>query len=1512
MPTVTHPLSMTTLYRIAGQLVRPLVVGLALTVVACSSGSSSSGSTTAPPEPAPPAQIAVSGMAVKGPLAFADVAVYTVDTAVQDWRGERVATGTTDEFANFTGVMLEQPVAGHYIVDVTANNGTLDLNTGTAPVMQRLSLLASGADIRQGHRLYATSLTTLACSLAALTGVADASADAAYADALQRVADVLGFGLLSAPDAFTAAPVYPGEAVADARERLAHRMAIEAVSTIVYRLQAQTGFDADRVIEALAQDMADGTLDGLDKQGAAVVGFLAIDNASHWFESLPVAHLPIPNTQRDGQRFPSDPYTIADVHQLMVWERAALGIDLPTPLPVPAALKPVPIGFDLDRDGWPDRSDFDDDGDGILDVFDDFTNLASIQATAADTVFDKQRRHLYLSAKDDRKVYAFDVTSGELVSEWQFAYMPEHMYLQASRNELYIALLAREHSSYWWDDEQYGYIAVIDLATGELARTLEIRIDPYDLVVTAAGKLVVSSGSGQWADILAVDAASGAELGAARIRQQSRLALHPNERWVYTAGTESSLGDIGKFDLSGDGITALYNSLSQGVHRVSGGLTISEDGAYLVTHGGDVFQLSSQRSEDMLHVTSLTAGAVAAAHFDAENNLLFTVETDIHSTTFIRHYNASSLLLIGERITSAAVSALYGYYDELLIVQDNNGNGVEIGRTDHPCPDCGNNTAPIAYFTVNPATGGDTTTTYTFDASASTDAESALRFRWDWESDGSYDTELSAEPAISRDFDLAGSKYITLQAVDTAGLYTTYRLQLDVAQGFDDEFAFELPFEVTAAEYDEGRGKLYATDRQNRRLYIVDLASGLVETHFEFAHMPERMAVTPDGRRLYVALATRDHSAYWWEEDQNGFIAVFDLEKGEKLSEFEIAIDPYDLVATDAGKLVVTSGSGQWTYIIAYDVASQSELGKARTYDGSVLSLHPNQQWVYAANRGLTPSDIEKFDISGEGIVELYDSPYHGDHRMSGGVWVTPDGDRLITRGGDVFAATGDVATDMTYLQGLSAGIVNGLHFDITTNLVFTLEKSVGIAVLNYYNLSTMEFVDQVELDSDPAFTFTTGDSVFTLASGNSSTLVYFVPHPCIECGLNTAPIAAFSVNPDVQVSTQDDITFSAAASSDAESELLYRWDWDADGVYDTPYSDQYTVIKNYPLGGTKTVFLQVKDTGGLTHRVSQTFDVSFVSDANQPATGGAALELQFRPDALVYDHSHGRILATDANSRRLYAVDAGTGIIQRRFEFDATPARMTITPDGNTLYLALEAHPQDCCRDDDQQRGYIVEIDLASMTRTNQFEVSIDPYDLVVTSDGKLVISSASGQWTTMRAYDVSDGSLLGSVPIRHRSNIALSADERSVFAVDTDTSSSDIEKFDISGRGIVKQRAGGSGVDSKVWSSPDGEYLVSSGGDVFSSSTDAQSDFLLQAELTEARIRAVAFDVDQNLLLTIEVSGNYFSPDYHLRYYDAGTFARVDEQPLTAGDLLYLHNGDAHAVSYSDHSATIAIFTK
>lgn len=83
----------------------------------------------------------------------------------------------------------------------------------------------------------------------------------------------------------------------------------------------------------------------------------------------------------------------------------------------------------------------------------------------------------------------------------------------------------------------------------------------------------------------------------------------------------------------------------------------------------------------------------------------------------------------------------------------------------------------------------------------------------------------------------------------------------------------------------------------------------------------------------------------------------------------------------------------------------------------------------------------------------------------------------------------------------------------------------------------------------------------------------------------NDAPTAFFTATPGSGM-TDTDFQFDAsgcADSEDADSVLVIRWDWENDGSWDTAFSTTKTATHRYETDGTKTINLEVKDSGGLT-----------------------------------------------------------------------------------------------------------------------------------------------------------------------------------------------------------------------------------------------------------------------------------------------------------------------------------------
>ena len=283
------------------------------------------------------------------------------------------------------------------------------------------------------------------------------------------------------------------------------------------------------------------------------------------------------------------------------------------------------------------------------------------------------------------------------------------------------------------------------------------------------------------------------------------------------------------------------------------------------------------------------------------------------------------------------------------------------------------------------------------------------------------------------------------------------------------------PFDV---QFDPVRPLAYMTDRSARELHVVSLRTGSVTETIAFDHLPETLAVTPNGDELYVALPVQNHSSHVHDE-QFGFVARFEL--GDDLGSPEIFrtdVDPFDIVATDDGYVVVSSGSGQWTEIESYDGRTGDKLSTGFIRQQSRLSLHPSQRIVYAADTDSGPSDIERFDLTVNGsLFGFGDSPYHGDHRMEGHVWASDD--VLVTRGGDAFTSGRGGENDMVYLASLTQDVITEVDFDDTNEVVHVSTDSSIVS----YDLNTFAQVGVQQLASPASFVDVQPDRMFVVST---------------------------------------------------------------------------------------------------------------------------------------------------------------------------------------------------------------------------------------------------------------------------------------------------------------------------------------------------------------------------------------------------------------------------------------------
>lgn len=720
---------------------------------------------------------------------------------------------------------------------------------------------------------------------------------------------------------------------------------------------------------------------------------------------------------------------------------------------------------------------------------------------------------------------------------------------------------------------------------------------------------------------------------------------------------------------------------------------------------------------------------------------------------------------------------------------------------------------------------------------------------------------------------------------------------------------FELPFEVTDAVFDAQRGMLYASSLANRRIYFVDLATGRVVREFGFDWMPERLTLSPDGSRLFVALLTRAHDTYWFGENE-GYIASFDLALQVKDREFRISEDPFDLAATAHGQIVVSSGSGQWGHLRTFDAATGALLSSVSSvYEGVNVALHPSGSAVYATNN-LCQASLERFDVSTSGVLTR---PGVGFPLRTycgiGDVFVSPLGDALVSWAGDVVTAAGGGADDLLPLAELLPSYVEAVAFDPERNTLFTGNGPS----LGYHNLTSFEPIGTAAIGGEIAFLGVEGLRVLALLREPNETRLVEIPHPAPQGGSDTRPLASVEIAPAAGHTTLTGITFDASDSTDLEGPVRFRWDVGDDGVWDTEYSDDPTLVRRFSTAGSREIRLRVKDTlGNIDERVVSV-DVAFAADPGEAGEAHPSFVLPFVASHAVFDPVRPYVYVSSKERRALFFVSIATGLIERTFHFDEMPERMVLTPDGAQLYVTLLTREHSPYWYDGEQEGSIARFDLDRQHKDRQFHVSIDPFDLAATTDGALVVTSGSGQWTDIAVFDGDSGEPRGAPVhgIRELTTLELHPSEQRLYAAGGTGYPQDLHRWHFGPGGGVEHAwdsiyHGEHWVGDDLWVSPYGDALVTAGGDVFSTEGISRSTDLLYVRSTGASgLRDLVWNLARNEWAAVD--------DYRVLVHDMTDHRELERFTLRGtGRAIGFRGALVYALQLLGNQSVIDVFVR
>ena len=213
---------------------------------------------------------------------------------------------------------------------------------------------------------------------------------------------------------------------------------------------------------------------------------------------------------------------------------------------------------------------------------------------------------------------------------------------------------------------------------------------------------------------------------------------------------------------------------------------------------------------------------------------------------------------------------------------------------------------------------------------------------------------------------------------------------------------------VIDAEYSKSLNALVYLSAADQDMHILDLAD-FSETVVDLGQTLYSVGISPDG--LFAAVS---HA---------GMASLVDLTLAAVIDSQTYSDDWGDIVLDHNYRAHLVPNRDQWSNLISLDFAANLSSSVFGARAATQIRMHPVSGWVYGADRGLSPSDFEKWDVSSFPSVSLGDSPYHGNYAISGDIWISEDGDRLVVAGGNTFRSSADPTTDMTYTGGVAGNV---------------------------------------------------------------------------------------------------------------------------------------------------------------------------------------------------------------------------------------------------------------------------------------------------------------------------------------------------------------------------------------------------------------------------------------------------------------------------------------------------------
>jgi WD40 repeat protein len=238
------------------------------------------------------------------------------------------------------------------------------------------------------------------------------------------------------------------------------------------------------------------------------------------------------------------------------------------------------------------------------------------------------------------------------------------------------------------------------------------------------------------------------------------------------------------------------------------------------------------------------------------------------------------------------------------------------------------------------------------------------------------------------------------------------------------------------------RKSLYYLNASEGKIARVDTARFHREQVLPLDARTEALFQPRDGKSLYAIASVNGHG----KRPLEGIVQVIDPVTLKLQKSFQIAADPFDGVATDAGIVYLSGGSGDWSDVAIIDVAAEKIVGRfGGVWNRSFLKLSPAQDRLFFSSQGVSPATLDTLFLPGKTDEKplQYRAPTVERRPLGGDFLVSPDGKFLFCKTGTVLKLAAERDEDLQPVRFLEPFLAGAVDPESKAVLLLTADGSL-------------------------------------------------------------------------------------------------------------------------------------------------------------------------------------------------------------------------------------------------------------------------------------------------------------------------------------------------------------------------------------------------------------------------------------------------------------------------------------